>query len=84
MESAEARFLDSWRSLSMREKSALEVLLVFLKLGLTSFGGPIAHLGYYREELIVRRRWLDDEAYIDLVALCQSSPVPPVAKSRSR
>jgi chromate transporter len=60
----------------MRERSALEVLLIFLKLGLTSFGGPIAHLGYYREELIVRRRWLDDQAYTDLVALCQFLPGP--------
>jgi chromate transporter len=60
----------------MRERSALEVLLVFLKLGLTSFGGPIAHLGYYREEIVVRRRWLDDAAYTDLVALCQFLPGP--------
>ncbi|MBS1182808.1 MAG: chromate transporter [Proteobacteria bacterium] len=56
--------------------SAAEVLLVFLKLGLTSFGGPIAHLGYFREELVVRRRWLDDHAYADLVALCQFLPGP--------
>ncbi len=56
----------------MREGSALEVLLVFLRLGLTSFGGPIAHLGYYREEIIVRRRWLDDAAYTDLVAATPS------------
>jgi len=40
--------------------SPLEVLWVFLKLGLTSFGGPIAHLGYFREEMVVRRRWIDD------------------------
>ncbi len=52
------------------------VLRVFLKLGLTSFGGPIAHIGYYREELVVRRRWIDDAAYIDLVALCQFLPGP--------
>ncbi len=56
--------------------SAAEVLLVFLKLGLTSFGGPSAHLGYFREELVVRRRWLDDHAYADLVALCQFLPGP--------
>ena len=56
--------------------SALEVLLVFLKLGLTSFGGPVAHLGYFRREFVVRRAWLDDRAYADLVALCQFLPGP--------
>jgi chromate transporter len=54
----------------------LEVLLVFLKLGLSSFGGPIAHLGYYRDELVIRRKWLDEQAYADLVALCQFLPGP--------
>ncbi|HEX6144843.1 MAG TPA: chromate efflux transporter [Geminicoccaceae bacterium] len=53
-----------------------EVFLVFLRLGLTSFGGPVAHLGYFREEIVVRRRWLDEEAYADLVALCQFLPGP--------
>src|SRR6202167_5141551 len=53
-----------------------EVFSVFMKLGLTSFGGPIAHLGYYREELVVRRQWLDESAYADLVALCQFLPGP--------
>lgn len=53
-----------------------EVFSAFLKLGLTSFGGPIAHLGYFRDELVVRRRWLDDGAYADLVALCQFLPGP--------
>ena len=56
--------------------SPWEVLRVFLKLGLTSFGGPIAHIGYYREEIVVRRRWVDDAAYTDLVALCQFLPGP--------
>ena len=56
----------------MREGSALEVLCTFLKLGATSFGGPAAHVGYFREEIVVRRRWVDDAAYTDLVALCQS------------
>ena len=56
--------------------NAAEVFAVFLKLGLTSFGGPIAHLGYFRDELVVRRRWLDDHAYGDLVALCQFLPGP--------
>jgi chromate transporter len=53
-----------------------ETLRVFLKLGLTSFGGPIAHLGYFRDEFVVRRRWLSDAAYADLVALCQFLPGP--------
>jgi len=53
-----------------------EVFAVFLKLGLTSFGGPIAHLGYFRDEIVTRRRWLDDDAYADLVALCQFLPGP--------
>jgi chromate transporter len=53
-----------------------EVFRVFLKLGLTSFGGPIAHLGYYREELVVRRRWIDEAGYADLVALAQFLPGP--------
>ena len=53
-----------------------EVLAVFLRLGLTSFGGPIAHLGYFREEFVAKRRWLDDRAYADLVALCQFLPGP--------
>ncbi len=56
--------------------SALEVLLAFLKLGLTSFGGPIAHLGYFRREFVVRRGWLDEPAYADLVALSQFLPGP--------
>ena len=53
-----------------------EVFTTFLKLGLTSFGGPIAHLGYFREELVNRRKWLSDHAYADLVALCQFLPGP--------
>jgi chromate transporter len=54
----------------------LEVLAAFLKLGLTSFGGPVAHLGYFRDEFVVRRRWLGDSTYADLVALCQFLPGP--------
>jgi chromate transporter len=53
-----------------------EVFMAFLKLGLTSFGGPIAHLGYFRDELVVRRKWLDESTYADLVALCQFLPGP--------
>src|SRR6201981_2498580 len=56
--------------------SAFEVLRIFLKLGLSSFGGPIAHIGYFREEFVSRRRWLDEQAYADLVALCQFLPGP--------
>lgn len=53
-----------------------EVFSAFLKLGLTSFGGPVAHLGYFRDELVTRRQWLSDGAYADLVALCQFLPGP--------
>lgn len=53
-----------------------EVFLAFLKLGLTSFGGPVAHLGYFRTEFVERRHWLDDRSYSDLVALCQFLPGP--------
>jgi chromate transporter len=56
--------------------SAIEVLAAFLRLGLTSFGGPVAHLGYFRAEFVERRRWLGDAAYADLVALCQFLPGP--------
>jgi chromate transporter len=54
----------------------LEVFVAFLRLGLTSFGGPIAHLGYFRQEFVARRRWLDEAAYADIVALCQFLPGP--------
>src|SRR6478609_8247255 len=53
-----------------------EVFRVFLKLGLTSFGGPIAHLGYFRNELVLRRGWIDEAGFADLVALCQFLPGP--------
>jgi chromate transporter len=56
--------------------SPFEVLLAFAKLGVTCFGGPIAHIGYFREEFVVKRRWLDEHAYADLVALCQFLPGP--------
>ena len=54
--------------------SALEVLAVATRLGFTCFGGPIAHLGYFRDEYVVKRRWLDERSYADLVALCQFLP----------
>ncbi len=56
--------------------SPLEVFGTFLRLGLTSFGGPVAHLGYFREALVVRRGWVDEETYGDLLALCQFLPGP--------
>ena len=58
------------------DESAWRVFLIFLRLGLTSFGGPIAHLGYFRLEFVERRRWLTDHEYSDLVALCQLLPGP--------
>jgi chromate transporter len=59
-----------------RAGSAAEVLLAFAKLGVSCFGGPIAHIGYFRQEFVVRRLWLDEQAYADLVALCQFLPGP--------
>ncbi len=53
-----------------------QLFLIFLRLGLTSFGGPVAHLGYFRDEFVQRRRWLSERAYADLVALCQFLPGP--------
>lgn len=63
-------------SIQSEDRSAWSVFLVFLRLGLTSFGGPIAHLGYFRHEFVVRRRWLSEHSYGDLVALCQFLPGP--------
>lgn len=57
-------------------RSCREVFTVFLRLGVTSFGGPIAHLGYFRAEFVERRKWLDEAAYSDIVALCQFLPGP--------
>jgi chromate transporter len=61
---------------NVSDSSAAEVFTAFLKLGLTSFGGPVAHLGYFRHEFVERRKWLADETYADLVALCQFLPGP--------
>lgn len=58
------------------DRSPWAVFLIFLRLGLTSFGGPIAHLGYFRDEFVVRRQWLSERSYADLVALCQFLPGP--------
>src|SRR5215213_8950978 len=54
----------------------IEVLAVFTRLGLTSFGGPVAHLGYFRDEIVVRRRWVSERVYADIVGLCQFLPGP--------
>jgi chromate transporter len=68
--------VDGERTETGQAGSAGEVFGAFLKLGLTSFGGPIAHLGYFRDEFVTRRKWLSDTAYADLVALCQFLPGP--------
>lgn len=67
---------DAWPARPALPGHWLEVLKVFTRLGLTSFGGPVAHLGYFREEFVARRKWLDDRVYADLVALCQFLPGP--------
>ena len=59
-----------------KDHSPWTIFLIFLRLGLTSFGGPVAHLGYFREEFVTRRQWLNDKCYADLVALCQFLPGP--------
>lgn len=56
--------------------SVMEIFLIFLKLGVSSFGGPIAHFGYFRKEFVEKRKWLDEHAYADLVSLCQFLPGP--------
>jgi chromate transporter len=63
-----------------QQGTASEVLLVFLRLGLTSFGGPIAHLGYFHDAFVVRRKWLDEKTYADLMALSQFLPGPASSK----
>lgn len=63
-------------STTHRDQSPWTVFWIFLRLGLTSFGGPVAHLGFFREEFVTRRQWLSDRSYADLVALCQFLPGP--------
>lgn len=75
MTGIQTRFEDRRRANGKRG-TPLEVLRVFTRLGLTSFGGPIAHLGYFHEELVKRRKWVNDQSYADLVALCQFLPGP--------
>ena len=72
MDSSEAKRVDE----DAGGGSAAEVFRVFLGLGLTSFGGPVAHLGYFREAFVARHKWITDRAYADLVALCQFLPGP--------
>ena len=69
-------FVTSMTTENPKSASPLEVLRVFLKLGLTSFGGPVAHLGYFRNAFVVERGWLDERAFGDLLALCQFLPGP--------
>src|SRR5436309_11603246 len=64
------------RASGQKLPQVLEVLAVATRLGLTSFGGPVAHIGYFREEFVARRKWLDEATYVDLVALCQFLPGP--------
>jgi chromate transporter len=76
---------DAERSLPAAEQAgtagtAGEVFAAFLRLGVTSFGGPVAHLGYFHDEFVVRRKWLDEKAYVDLVALSQFLPGPASSK----
>lgn len=71
-----ARLSETGEAIQIQKGTPAEVLRVFLKLGLTSFGGPIAHLGYFRDELVIRRKWIDEAGYADLVALCQFLPGP--------
>jgi len=63
-------------NLNRAQHSVAEVFLAFLRLGLTSFGGPVAHIGYFHNDFVVQRKWLDERAYADLVALCQFLPGP--------
>ena len=61
---------------TQEKHSAWDVFVIFLKLGLTSFGGPVAHLGFFRDEFVVQRKWMSEKTYADLVALCQFLPGP--------
>ena len=59
-----------------QSKSFVQVFLIFLRLGLTSFGGPVAHIAYFRDEFVARRNWFSEKAYSEVVALCQFLPGP--------
>ncbi|MCR0981144.1 chromate efflux transporter [Roseomonas populi] len=73
---ASLHHVPSARGAGRDREAFLRILLVFLRLGLTSFGGPVAHLGYFRDEFVTRRRWLDEKGYADLLALAQFLPGP--------
>jgi chromate transporter len=73
--SAQAQFLDEGKAATPRG-TFIEVLSAFARLGVTSFGGPVAHLGYFREDIVRRRGWVDEQTYADLVGLCQFLPGP--------
>ena len=64
--------------------SAWSTFLVFLRLGCVSFGGPVAHLGYFQQQFVDRLRWLTDNEYAETVALCQFFLAPPVARLDSQ
>ncbi len=66
------------------DRSPWAVFLIFLQLGLTSFGGSIAHLGYFRDGFLTRRRWLTEHSYAELVALCQFLPGPASSQVMER
>ena len=68
--------MDPYGNQSAEARSAWRVFVIFLRLGLTSFGGPVAHVGFFREEFVARRAWLTDRSYADLLALCQFLPGP--------
>jgi chromate transporter len=70
---ARAAFKRRWRQ---TQSEVRDVFLAFLRLGFTSFGGPVAHLGYFQAEFVERRKWLDQATYSDIVALCQFLPGP--------
>ncbi len=71
-----SRFVPPHRTRDLALTSPLQIFAIFLRLGLTSFGGPIAHLGYFREEFVGKRKWLDDATYSNLIALSQFVPGP--------
>ncbi|MDO5680968.1 MAG: chromate transporter [Pelistega sp.] len=68
--------IDSHSTSTTTDITPWAVFLIFLRLGLTSFGGPVAHLAYFRDEFVARRRWLSEQSYADMVALCQFLPGP--------
>src|SRR5882757_709076 len=79
-ESSSAGPVGSTAAGASRKGSAFEVLRVFTWLGCTCFGGPIAHLAYFRNEFVARRQWISERAYADLVGLCQFLPGPASSK----